>query len=66
MGLDSKEADLEVIRDEKSEANTVCLHAFSDLTYVSPVVFLYLLKECYKHGKSLLYFFFKFSICFLV
>lgn len=53
MGLDSEEeADLVVIKDEKAEANTVCLHSFSDLTYVSPVVFLYLLKECYKHGKS--------------
>ncbi|KAG7588523.1 Ribonuclease H-like superfamily [Arabidopsis suecica] len=52
MGLDSEEeADLVVIKDEKAEANTVCLHSFSDLTYVSPVVFLYLLKECYKHGS---------------
>lgn len=51
MGLGSEEADLEV-RDEEIGEGTVCLHAFSDLTYVSPLVFLYLLKECYKHGES--------------
>ncbi|CAE5960405.1 unnamed protein product [Arabidopsis arenosa] len=51
MGLDSEEADLEVKRDEKAKEGTMCLHSFSDLTYVSPVVFLYLLKECYKHGS---------------
>lgn len=28
----------------------VSLHAYSDLTNVSPVVFLYLLKECYVYG----------------
>ncbi|XP_023643052.1 uncharacterized protein LOC17894592 [Capsella rubella] len=50
MSLCSKEADLVVI-DEEDESGTVCLHAYSDLTYVSPLVFLYLLKECYKHGS---------------
>ncbi|KAL4588387.1 hypothetical protein LXL04_001271 [Taraxacum kok-saghyz] len=30
------------------------LHAYSDLTNVSPVVFLYLLKECYLYGKLLI------------
>lgn len=29
---------------------TISVHTFSDLTYTSPVVFLYLLKECYAHG----------------
>ncbi|KAG5244734.1 exonuclease mut [Salix suchowensis] len=29
---------------------TISAHTFSDLTYTSPVVFLYLLKECYAHG----------------
>ncbi|XP_010414976.1 PREDICTED: uncharacterized protein LOC104701044 [Camelina sativa] len=47
MGLDPEQADLEV----RDEAGTVCLHAYSDLTYVSPLVFLYLLKECYKYGS---------------
>lgn len=31
---------------------TLRQHAFSDLSHVSPVVFLYLLKECYFCGKS--------------
>ena len=30
---------------------TIRAHTFSDLTYTSPVVFLYLLKECYAHGE---------------
>ncbi|CAF1728192.1 unnamed protein product [Brassica napus] len=42
MGLDPEEAD---------GHGTLCLHAFSDLTHVSPLVFLYLLKECYIHGS---------------
>lgn len=29
---------------------TISIHSFSDLTHVSPVVFLYLLKECYIRG----------------
>ncbi|RWR94255.1 3'-5' exonuclease domain-containing protein [Cinnamomum micranthum f. kanehirae] len=29
---------------------TVCLHSYSDLSHVSPAVFVYLLKECYVHG----------------
>lgn len=29
---------------------TICVHTFSDLSHISPVVFLYLLKECYTHG----------------
>ncbi|XP_010528921.1 PREDICTED: uncharacterized protein LOC104805911 isoform X2 [Tarenaya hassleriana] len=39
----------EATTDQES-AGTLCLHAFSDLTYVSPIVFLYLLKGCYVHG----------------
>ncbi|KAG5383209.1 hypothetical protein IGI04_034679 [Brassica rapa subsp. trilocularis] len=42
MGLDPEEAD---------GHGTLCLHAFSDLTHVSPLVFLYLLKQCYIHGS---------------
>ncbi|XP_074320948.1 uncharacterized protein LOC141657570 isoform X2 [Silene latifolia] len=30
----------------------LCLHTFSDLSSVSPVVFLFLLKECYVYGKT--------------
>ncbi|CAA7041960.1 unnamed protein product [Microthlaspi erraticum] len=57
MGLDAEEEPLSELRDEE-EANgpessgTLCLHAFSDLTHVSPLVFLYLLKECYIHGSN--------------
>lgn len=50
MGLDPEEAD---------GHGTLCLHAFSDLTHVSPLVFLYLLKECYIHGKVPTFFFFE-------
>ncbi|KAJ4878346.1 hypothetical protein Rs2_43364 [Raphanus sativus] len=42
MGLDPEEAE---------SPGTLCLHAFSDLTHVSPLVFLYLLKQCYLHGS---------------
>lgn len=52
MGLEE-----EVLREQHSEmetcrAWTLSVHAFSDLTYISPVVFIYLLKECYIHGIS--------------
>lgn len=40
----------EANQDEESWA--ISLHAFSDLSSVSPVVFLYLLKESYIYGKS--------------
>ncbi|KAL1219142.1 3'-5' exonuclease [Cardamine amara subsp. amara] len=45
MDFDPEEAD------DIESVGTLCLHAFSDLTYVSPVVFLYLLKESYIHGS---------------
>ncbi|KAF7805066.1 exonuclease mut-7-like protein isoform X1 [Senna tora] len=38
------------IDGEKDHASTLCVHAFSDLTRVSPVVFVYLLKESYFCG----------------
>ncbi|VVB00487.1 unnamed protein product [Arabis nemorensis] len=50
MDLDPEEA-VPGVRDEEAGAETLSLHAFSDLTNVSPVVFLYLLKECYVHGS---------------
>ncbi|KAL9234948.1 hypothetical protein vseg_009758 [Gypsophila vaccaria] len=40
----------DVVAAEQSRA--LSLHTFSDLSSVSPVVFLFLLKECYVHGKS--------------
>ncbi|KAH7835353.1 hypothetical protein Vadar_025392 [Vaccinium darrowii] len=36
--------------DRTNKARTICLHAYHDLSHVSPVVFLYLLKECYAYG----------------
>lgn len=55
MDLDPEEEALSGLRDEEANvpesSATLCLHAFSDLTHVSPLVFLYLLKECYIHGK---------------
>lgn len=43
------------ILDHNSDAThqllTMCMHSYFDLTHVSPVVFLYLLKECYVRGK---------------
>ncbi|KAL2325579.1 hypothetical protein Fmac_024637 [Flemingia macrophylla] len=50
MGL---EETVEVTSNDKDNASqmwTLCTHAFHDLTHVSPVVFMFLLKECYYHG----------------
>ncbi|XAR52678.1 DNA helicase [Bertholletia excelsa] len=49
MGLDSRSAELQN-EDRICQPKAICLHAFSDLSSVSPVVFLYLLKECYCYG----------------
>lgn len=49
MGLDK--SILEANSDITHQEWTISMHSFSDLTHVSPVVFLYLLKECYIHGK---------------
>ncbi|XP_052194123.1 uncharacterized protein LOC127802389 isoform X2 [Diospyros lotus] len=37
-------------KDRARQGVALSLHAFSDLSHVSPVVFVYLLKECYAHG----------------
>ncbi|XP_059440089.1 uncharacterized protein LOC132172583 isoform X3 [Corylus avellana] len=50
MGLEERVADLHNKKDKTDQTGTICVHAFSDLSYISPVVFLYLLKECYIHG----------------
>ncbi|KAJ4823143.1 hypothetical protein Tsubulata_039133 [Turnera subulata] len=34
-----------------NQRRDISVHSFADLTRMSPVVFLYLLKECYVHGK---------------
>ncbi|KAL7598393.1 uncharacterized protein LOC111908721 isoform X1 [Lactuca sativa] len=38
------------VDDKTNQEWPISLHAYSDLTNVSPVVFLYLLKECYVYG----------------
>ncbi|CAI9287269.1 unnamed protein product [Lactuca saligna] len=38
------------VDDKTHQEWSISLHAYSDLTNVSPVVFLYLLKECYVYG----------------
>ncbi|XP_058190029.1 uncharacterized protein LOC131307510 isoform X1 [Rhododendron vialii] len=49
MGLDETVAELGN-GDRTHQARAICLHAYYDLSRVSPVVFLYLLKECYAYG----------------
>ncbi|CAN1161546.1 Exonuclease mut-7 homolog [Linum perenne] len=50
MGLEKEVLLLHGDGDEGHPSLTVSVHSFSDLTHISPVVFLYLLKECYVHG----------------
>ncbi|KAJ0078589.1 hypothetical protein Patl1_22285 [Pistacia atlantica] len=50
MGLEERFAGQHIDGDETDQPWTISVHAFSDLTYISPVVFIYLLKECYIHG----------------
>lgn len=38
--------------DEEENKNAICLHAYSDLSHVSPTVFVYLLKQCYARGTD--------------
>lgn len=47
MDLDENVTEIE---KDDDHAWTLCVHAFSDLTRVSPVVFVYLLKEAYFCG----------------
>ncbi|KAJ7977879.1 Exonuclease [Quillaja saponaria] len=50
MGLEENASEIHNKKDQDRQIWTICLHSFSDLTSVSPVVFLYLLKECYISG----------------
>lgn len=50
MGLEERFEELHIVEDKNRQAWTVRLHAFSDLSHVSPVVFVYLLKEYYFAG----------------
>ncbi|XP_010674126.1 uncharacterized protein LOC104890363 isoform X2 [Beta vulgaris subsp. vulgaris] len=51
MGLEKRVAEHNDVKQD-NQSRALCLHAFSDLSCVSPVVFLYLLKESYIYGKS--------------
>lgn len=51
MGLEENVAEMDKREDSVCQ-RTLCKHTFYDLSHVSPVVFLFLLKECYFHGKS--------------
>ncbi|KAL5565927.1 hypothetical protein UlMin_029091 [Ulmus minor] len=50
MAMEDTVSELQRNKDGIQQRWAICLHAFCDLTYISPVVFLYLLKECYIHG----------------
>ncbi|GLT37960.1 hypothetical protein SLA2020_122390 [Shorea laevis] len=50
MGFEENIVKLPDGTNKTCQEKTISVHAFSDLTHVSPVVFLYLLKECYAHG----------------
>ncbi|GMH11339.1 hypothetical protein Nepgr_013180 [Nepenthes gracilis] len=52
MGFEERVAELPIDKDKAEPHLTLSLHAFSDLSRISPVVFLYLLKECYVCGTS--------------
>ncbi|KAK6915646.1 3'-5' exonuclease domain, partial [Dillenia turbinata] len=52
MGLEEIPTDVYNNKGKPCEARPICLHTFSDITNVSPVVFLYLLKECYVCGTN--------------
>ncbi|KAF3454578.1 hypothetical protein FNV43_RR05026 [Rhamnella rubrinervis] len=50
MGLDERVAAIQNNNGKAQQIGTICMHAFYDLKYISPVVFVYLLKECYIYG----------------
>lgn len=55
MGLDQTVAEPLDPIDQTHLAWKIAVHSLSDLSYISPVVFLYLLKECYIRGMSPLF-----------
>ncbi|XP_043722158.1 uncharacterized protein LOC122669456 isoform X2 [Telopea speciosissima] len=50
MGFKEGDDDAHKSKEEASQTQTLCLHAFSDLSHLSPAIFVYLLKECYACG----------------
>lgn len=62
MAVDEKLKDMRK-GNETEHAWPISMHAFSDLSHVSPLMFLYLLKESYICGEMsipFLFFFLKF------
>lgn len=55
MALEERCIDLHNEEDGINPAGAIYVHAFSDLSFISPVVFLYLLKECYVYGMIFLH-----------
>ncbi|XP_021836762.2 uncharacterized protein [Spinacia oleracea] len=51
MGFEERVMEHDDVKQAK-QSLAISLHAFSDLSCVSPVVFLFLLKESYIYGKS--------------
>ncbi|XP_008245816.1 PREDICTED: uncharacterized protein LOC103343964 [Prunus mume] len=49
MGLEER-VDTHSKQGKFNQTSTICKHAFSDLTHISPLVFIYLLKACYFNG----------------
>ncbi|GAB2211629.1 hypothetical protein Drorol1_Dr00024953 [Drosera rotundifolia] len=52
MAIVRRTTETPSVMNKLQPTSTLSLHAFSDLSVVSPVVFLYLLKECYVCGTS--------------
>ncbi|XP_057963340.1 uncharacterized protein LOC131154532 [Malania oleifera] len=50
MGIEERNTQLHINEGKTHQAWTLSRHVFCDLSCVSPVMFLYLLKECYFAG----------------
>jgi hypothetical protein len=62
MGLEENVVEVDSKEDSDCEW-TLCKHTFYDLSHVSPVVFMFMLKECYYYGMNL--FFCNANVCCL-
>uniref|UniRef100_A0A7N0U816 3'-5' exonuclease domain-containing protein n=1 Tax=Kalanchoe fedtschenkoi TaxID=63787 RepID=A0A7N0U816_KALFE len=50
MSLDERDLKLCKDADKAREEWTITIHSFADLSHTPPIIFLYLLKECYLCG----------------
>lgn len=53
MGVEGNLAEVDNKEDSDCQRWTLCKHTFYDLAHVSPVVFMFMLKECYYYGMIL-------------